>query len=144
LVRSLIIAVKCRKKLLRHWYFDQAPSMARMTRSKGQNGYPAFVKSWPSKSWWNSSSAAFGGLRPTKSSTFSGIEGGMKHATQCMTDKIKIVHPEGTSRRIDDSTPIVRYMKLETLLLLLFERQAFIPSHATSIGPTGLSNSIHS
>jgi hypothetical protein len=48
-----------------------------------------------------------------------------------MTDKIKIVHLEGASRRIDENTKIVRYMKLETLLLLLFERRAFIPSHAT-------------
>ena len=48
-----------------------------------------------------------------------------------MADKIKIVHLEGTGRRIDDNTKIVRYMKLETLLLLLFERRAFIPSHAT-------------
>jgi len=48
-----------------------------------------------------------------------------------MTDKIKIVHLEGTERRINDATEIVRYMKLETLLLLLFERRAFIPSHAT-------------
>jgi hypothetical protein len=48
-----------------------------------------------------------------------------------MTDKIKIVHLEGSSRRIDENTKIVRYMKLETLLLLLFERRAFIPSHAT-------------
>jgi hypothetical protein len=48
-----------------------------------------------------------------------------------MTANIKIVHLEETTRRIDDSTPIVRYMKLETLLLLLFERRAFIPSHAT-------------
>jgi hypothetical protein len=46
-------------------------------------------------------------------------------------DKIKTVHLEGINRHIDDSTPIVRYMKLETLLLLLFERRAFIPSHAT-------------
>jgi len=50
-----------------------------------------------------------------------------------MTDKIKTVHLEGTSRRIDDSTPIVRYMNLETLLLLLFERRAFIPSHVWTV-----------
>lgn len=48
-----------------------------------------------------------------------------------MTDKIKIVNVEGTHRQIDNDTKIVRYMKLETLLLLLFERRAFIPSHAT-------------
>jgi hypothetical protein len=48
-----------------------------------------------------------------------------------MTDKIKIVHVEGAGREIADDTKIVRYMKLETLLLLLFERRAFIPSHAT-------------
>jgi hypothetical protein len=48
-----------------------------------------------------------------------------------MTDKIKIVHVEGAGRQIDDDTKIVRYMKLETLLLLLFEQRAFIPSHAT-------------
>ena len=63
---------------------------------------------------------------------------------ECMTDKIKIVHLEGTKRRINDATEIVRYMKLETLLLLLFERRAFIPSHATfgEFGPLGDGHSL--
>ena len=48
-----------------------------------------------------------------------------------MTDKIKIVHLEGADRQIDDNTKIVRYMKLETLLLMIAEGRVFVPSHAT-------------
>jgi hypothetical protein len=48
-----------------------------------------------------------------------------------MSDKIKIVHLEQTKTRIHDGTKIVRYMKLETLLLMLDEGLVFIPSHAT-------------
>jgi hypothetical protein len=47
-----------------------------------------------------------------------------------MTDKLKTVPFEGTTRRIDENTKIVRYMKLETLLLLLAKGWIFIPSHA--------------
>lgn len=48
-----------------------------------------------------------------------------------MTDKIKTVHLEQTKTRIGDGTKIVRYMKLETLLLMLDDGLVFIPSHAT-------------
>ena len=47
-----------------------------------------------------------------------------------MTDKIKTVHLQETTPRIQDSTKIVRYMKLEVLLLML-NGWVFIPSHAT-------------
>jgi hypothetical protein len=36
-----------------------------------------------------------------------------------MTDKLKTVQLEGTTRRVDENTKIVRYMKFETLLLML-------------------------
>lgn len=49
---------------------------------------------------------------------------------QRAAEKIKNVHLEETTLRIDDSTPIVRYMKLEALLLML-KGWVFIPSHAT-------------
>jgi hypothetical protein len=48
-----------------------------------------------------------------------------------MTDKIKTVHLEGAPSLIKESTPIVRYMKLETLLLMLDEGLVFIPSYET-------------
>ena len=47
-----------------------------------------------------------------------------------MADKIKTVHLEGTTLRIADDTKIVRYMKLEVLLLML-HGWVYIPSHAT-------------
>jgi hypothetical protein len=46
------------------------------------------------------------------------------------TCQIKTVHLEGTTTRIREDTPIVRYMKLETLLLMLEGGYVFIPSYA--------------
>jgi hypothetical protein len=46
-----------------------------------------------------------------------------------MTYQIKTVHLEGTTS-IGEDTPIVRYMKLETLLLMLEGGYVFIPSYA--------------
>jgi hypothetical protein len=43
---------------------------------------------------------------------------------------IKFVHPKGTVRQIEPDTRIVRYMKLEVLLLML-KGWVFIPSYAT-------------
>ena len=50
--------------------------------------------------------------------------------------KIEIVKLDGLEEGIDDKTRIVRYMKLETFLLLL-THQVFIPSHEllTSLDP---------
>jgi hypothetical protein len=48
-----------------------------------------------------------------------------------MTGKIKTVHLERAPSLIKESTPIVRYMKLETLLLMLDEGLVFIPSYET-------------
>src|SRR6266704_568737 len=47
-----------------------------------------------------------------------------------MTDIIKTVHLEETISRIYGDTKIVRYMKLETLLLMLDGGYVFIPSYA--------------
>jgi hypothetical protein len=46
------------------------------------------------------------------------------------TNQIKTVHLQGTTTRISEDTPIVRYMKLETLLLMLEGGYVFIPSYA--------------
>jgi hypothetical protein len=50
--------------------------------------------------------------------------------------KIEIVNLDGSEEGIDDETRIIRYMKLETFLLLL-ANQVFIPSHEllTSLDP---------
>ena len=45
------------------------------------------------------------------------------------THQIKTVHLEGTTS-IGEDTPIVRYMKLETLLLMLEGGYVFLPSYA--------------
>jgi hypothetical protein len=47
-----------------------------------------------------------------------------------MTYQIKTVHLEGEKASIGEGTPIVRYMKLETLLLMLDGGYVFIPSYA--------------
>jgi hypothetical protein len=53
-----------------------------------------------------------------------------------MSGEIEIKRLEGTEAVIDDGTPIVRYMKLETFLLF-FAGQVFIPSREllTSLDP---------
>jgi hypothetical protein len=48
-----------------------------------------------------------------------------------MSGEIKTTHLEETKLRIDDRMKIVRYMKLETLLLMLKLGWVFIPSYAT-------------